>query len=53
MNQRNFIFNLKELSILLVKDANQRFYEISHDSTKFDNNENDFKEQAFETIYLN
>ncbi len=25
VNQKNFIFNVKDLSILLVKDANQRF----------------------------
>tara|TARA_Y100001968_G_C19222662_1_gene650523 strand:- start:448 stop:591 length:144 start_codon:yes stop_codon:yes gene_type:complete len=25
MNQKNFIFNIKELSLLLVKDANERF----------------------------
>ena len=24
-NQRNFIFNVKDLSLLLVKDANERF----------------------------
>ena len=25
INQKNFIYNVKDLSILLVKDANQRF----------------------------
>ena len=25
LNQKNFIFNVKELSLLLVKDANDRF----------------------------
>ena len=25
LNQKNFIYNVKDLSILLVKDANQRF----------------------------
>ncbi len=25
LNQKNFIYNVKELSILLVKDANERF----------------------------
>ncbi len=25
LNQKNFIFNVKELSLLLVKDANERF----------------------------
>ena len=24
-NQKNFIFNVKDLSLLLVKDANERF----------------------------
>ena len=43
VNQRNFIFNVKELSLLLVKDANKRFYKINQDSTKFDNNKNVFK----------
>ena len=27
LNQKNFIFNVKDLSVILVKDANQRFYE--------------------------
>tara|TARA_Y100001968_G_scaffold32677_2_gene25155 strand:- start:240 stop:410 length:171 start_codon:yes stop_codon:yes gene_type:complete len=27
LNQKNFIFNVKELSLLLVKDANERFPE--------------------------
>ena len=26
-NQKNFIFNVKDLSLLLVKDANERFAE--------------------------
>tara|TARA_B100000965_G_C19215250_1_gene593408 strand:- start:60 stop:260 length:201 start_codon:yes stop_codon:yes gene_type:complete len=34
LNQKNFVFNVKDLSILLVKDANQRFsdnrQEINH-----------------------
>ena len=25
LNQRNFVFNVKDLSLLLVKDANERF----------------------------
>ena len=25
LNQKDFIFNVKELSVLLVKDANERF----------------------------
>ena len=27
LNQKNFIFNIKDLSLLLVKDANERFSE--------------------------
>ena len=27
LNQKNFIFNVKDLSLLLVKDANERFTE--------------------------
>ncbi len=26
LNQKEFVFNVKDLSFLLVKDANQRFY---------------------------
>ena len=32
VNQKNFIFNVKELSLLLVKDANERFHENNHDT---------------------
>ncbi len=28
LNQKDFIFNVKDLSILLVKDANQRFHDV-------------------------
>ena len=31
MNQKNFIFNVKDLSILLVKDANERFAQDKQD----------------------
>ncbi len=42
LNQKNFIYNVKDLSILLVKDANQRlsvenidkFVNIEYDSNK-------------------
>ena len=27
-NQKNFIYNVKDLSILLVKDANERFSDV-------------------------
>ena len=40
LNQRDFIFNVKELSLLLVKDANERFYEFNHDLIHLDNKEN-------------
>ena len=29
LNQKNFIFNVKDLSTFLVKDANERFYDKS------------------------
>ena len=40
LNQRDFIFNVKELSLLLVKDANVRFSEINQDIIPTDNKEN-------------
>ncbi len=34
LNQKNFVFNIKDLSVLLLKDANERIYgdnqDISH-----------------------
>jgi hypothetical protein len=41
LNQKNFIFNVKDLSLLLVKDANERFSEknqgkIPLNNTKLD-----------------
>ena len=42
LNQRNFIFNVKELSLLLVKDANERFSKVNQDVTNIDNQENLF-----------
>ena len=35
LNQKNFVFNVKDLSLLLVKDANQRFSNNSKDITRF------------------
>ena len=35
LNQKNFVFNVKDLSLLLVKDANQRFSKNSKDITRF------------------
>ena len=31
LNQKNFIFNVKDLSLLLVKDAHERFSEDQKD----------------------
>ena len=31
LNQKNFVFNVKDLSLLLVKDANERFSEANQD----------------------
>tara|TARA_Y100001968_G_scaffold312032_1_gene334756 strand:- start:706 stop:1029 length:324 start_codon:yes stop_codon:yes gene_type:complete len=42
LNQRNFIFNVKELSLLLVRDANERFSKVNKGVTPFDNKENGF-----------
>ena len=41
INQKNFIYNVKDLSILLVKDANQRLSEENIDefgNIKYDSN---------------
>jgi len=40
LNQKDFILNVKELSLLLVKDANERFSEINQDITPANNKEN-------------
>ncbi len=40
LNQKNFIFNVKDLSILLVKDANERFSEDHQDIPEFNNIQN-------------
>ena len=34
-NQKDFIFNVKDLSLLLVKDANDRFSNNNNDITQF------------------
>ena len=41
-NQKNFIFNVKELSLLLLKDANERFSEDKRENNQINNNNNDF-----------
>ena len=43
LNQRNFIFNIKDLSFLLVKDANERFSSRSQDFIESKNLKNEFK----------
>tara|TARA_Y100001968_G_scaffold275812_1_gene269738 strand:- start:333 stop:569 length:237 start_codon:yes stop_codon:yes gene_type:complete len=42
LNQRNFIFNVKELSVLLLKDSNERLSEVNQDFTRSDKKENGF-----------
>ena len=42
LNQKDFILNVKELSLLLVKDANVRFSEINQDIIPTNNKENLF-----------
>tara|TARA_B100001250_G_C19651164_1_gene722738 strand:+ start:336 stop:608 length:273 start_codon:yes stop_codon:yes gene_type:complete len=37
LNQKNFIYNIKDLSILLVKDANIRFSQKQSIKNKLDN----------------
>ena len=36
LNQKNFIFNVKDLSLLLVKDANMRLIKESNDIINFE-----------------
>ena len=43
LNQKNFIFNVKDLSILLVRDANQRFFNDKNDIEHLNNLKSDFK----------
>ena len=37
LNQKNFIFNVKDLSLLLVKDANKRFADKGQETNQFRN----------------
>ena len=41
MNQKNFIFNVKELSVLLVKDANERFSDENQDIIRLNKEKSD------------
>ena len=40
-NQKNFIVNVKDLSVLLVRDANERFSEKNQEVLRLDNTETD------------
>ena len=42
LNQKNFIFNVKDLSLLLVKDANERFSEENQYIIRLNNEETDY-----------
>ena len=42
LNQKNFVGNLKELSLLLVKDANERFSEEDTNITHLKNTKDSF-----------
>ena len=41
LNQKNFIFNIKDLSLLLVKDANERFSAKNQGTIPSSNQETD------------
>ena len=41
LNQKNFIFNVKDLSLLLVKDANERFSEQNQGKNPLNNSKLD------------
>ena len=43
LNQKNFIFNVKDLSLLLVKDANKRFSDKDQDTNLINNINNEIK----------
>tara|TARA_Y100001968_G_C19411926_1_gene746782 strand:+ start:971 stop:1111 length:141 start_codon:yes stop_codon:yes gene_type:complete len=38
LNQKEFVFNVKDLSLLLIIDANERFAENKQNISNFDNN---------------
>ena len=40
LNQKNFISNVKDLSVILVKDANERFYENNEGTIRVKNARN-------------
>ena len=41
LNQKDFVVNIKDLSLLLVKDANERFSEASQDKIRLNNAKSD------------
>ena len=41
LNQKDFVLNVKDLSVILVKDANERFSDNQKDSTEFNKMKND------------
>ena len=41
LNQKNFIVNVKDLSVILVRDANERFSEKNQEVLRLDNIEID------------
>ena len=41
LNQKNFIFNVKDLSLLLIKDANERFPEKNSHFIRLNNSSED------------
>ena len=41
LNQKNFVFNVKDLSLLLLKDANQRFSEKNQGIIRLNNEKPD------------
>ena len=43
LNQKNFVFNVKDLSTLLVMDANERLSDSQKDISQFNNIKNEFK----------
>tara|TARA_B100000945_G_scaffold284336_1_gene253893 strand:+ start:642 stop:884 length:243 start_codon:yes stop_codon:yes gene_type:complete len=42
LNQKNFIFNVKDLSLLLVKDANERFPRKNYGIIQLNNAKSDY-----------
>ena len=43
INQKDFIFNVRDLSHLLLKDTKQHFFDNPQDVTQFNNIRNEYK----------